>query len=152
MYQRDAVRAVRQLARNLRPGGLVVLHEHDTTMVPVSLVRMPLHRRAQEWIKRTIEREGADLHMGFNLHGLLTRAGLPVEQVRAEAVVQTPGTPHAVGAIVRAILPRIVERGVATESEIGIDTLQRRLDEERVDTDATYIGDMMFGAWARRPT
>lgn len=151
MYQPDVVRAVRKLAGSLRPGGLAVFQEHDTTMVPASLAPMPLHRRAQGWIQRTIEREGADIHMGLNLHGALTRAGLSVERVRAEAIVQTPEAPYAVGAIVRAILPRIAARGVATADEVGIDTLQRRLDEERAGTDATYVGDMVFGAWARKP-
>lgn len=152
MYQFDTVLAVRQLARSLRPGGLIVFQEHDTTMVPVSLVPMPLHRQVQGWIKQTIEREGADVHMGFNLYRVLTRAGLSVEQVRAEAIVQTSEAPHAVGAIIRAMLPRIVEHGVATKDEIGIDTLQERLDEERMNTHTTYVGDMMFGAWARTPT
>lgn len=151
MYQPDAVRAVQRLALNVRPGGLIVFQEHDSTMVPASLVPMPLHRRAQEWIWRTVEREGADVHMGFGLHAALARAGLSVEHVRAEAVVQTPEEPYGVGAIVRALLPRIVRQGVATEAEIDADTLDRRLDEERVGTNATYVGDVMFGAWARKP-
>jgi SAM-dependent methyltransferase len=151
MYQPDAALAVRLLARNVRPGGLVVFQEHDSTMVPASLAPMPLHRRAQEWIWRTVEREGADVHMGFGLHAALARAGLSVERVRAEAVVQTPDAPYGLGAIVRAILPRIVRQGVATEDEIDAGTLDRRLDEERAGTGATYVGDMVFGAWARKP-
>ncbi|PDT80237.1 methyltransferase domain-containing protein [Sinorhizobium sp. BJ1] len=150
MYQSDTVRAVREIVRYLRPGGIVLFQEHDTTMVPVSLKPMPLHEQVQRWIKQTIEREGADIHMGFNLHNVLTQAGLAVEHVRAEAIVQTPENPHAVGAIIRAMLPRLVEHGVATEDEIEIETLQHRLDEERLSTNTTYIGDMMFGAWARK--
>jgi hypothetical protein len=63
--------------------------------------------------------------MGFGLHTALTEAGLSVEHVRAEAIVQTPSARHDIGAIVRAILPRIVKQGVATEVEIDIDTLDR---------------------------
>ncbi len=36
-----------------------------------------------------IEREGADLHIGFNLHRSFTQAGLDVEVVRAECVLHT---------------------------------------------------------------
>ncbi|MFI4974899.1 MAG: methyltransferase domain-containing protein [Caulobacterales bacterium] len=151
MYQPDAVLALAQLARGVRPGGLIVFQEHDTTMTPASLAPMPLHRRAQGWIRQTIEREGADLHMGFGLYAALTGAGLAVERVRAEAIVQTPNAPHAVATIIRAMLPRIVSHGVATENEIDIDTLDRRLGEERTGTDAIYVGDVMFGAWARKP-
>jgi len=151
MYQPDSVRAVAKVADVLRPGGLVVFHEHDTTMVPAALETMPLHRRVQSWMQETIAREGADVHMGFHLHNVLTQAGLMVEHVRAEAIVQTPGQPYAVAGIIRAILPRIVAHGVASEDEIGIDTLEQRLDAERLGTNATYVGDMMFGAWARKP-
>lgn len=151
MYQRDTVAAVRALAKSVRPGGLIVFHEHDTTMVPASLDGMPLHRQVQGWLKHMLEYEGADIHMGFNLYDVLTRAGLAVEAVRAEAIVQTPASPYALGQIVRAVWPRIVAAGVVTEEEIGVETLDRRLDDERLRSNATYVGDMMFGAWARKP-
>lgn len=61
-----------------------------------------------------IAREGADLHIGFNLHGILTKAGLNVECVRAECLVQTRDAPYGLGSIVKACLPRIVALGVAT--------------------------------------
>ena len=152
MYQPDTARTVRILAERLRPGGLIVFQEHDATMTPASLAPFPLHERAQGWLRGMIEREGADLHIGFHLPGILARAGLDVEHVRAEAIVQTPDMPYALGNIVRACLPRIIGHGVATADEVGIDTLQDRLNTERTATDGVYIGDMMFGAWARKAT
>ncbi|MGK9170580.1 methyltransferase domain-containing protein [Inquilinus limosus] len=152
MYQPDPVQALRNLHRFLRTDGLVVLQEHDTTMVPASVRQMPLHAMVQGWIKQTLEREGADTHMGFHLHEALTAAGLMVEQVRAEPIVQTPTQKYPVGAIIRAMLPRIVQHGVATEEEVDIETLDSRLDAERLSTGATYVGDVMFGAWARKRT
>jgi ubiquinone/menaquinone biosynthesis C-methylase UbiE len=149
MYQRDAALAIRQLARALRPGGLMVFQEHDATMVPASLIPLPLHERVHHWIWQTVEREGANIHMGFELVSALERAGLTVEHVRAEAIVQTPTIHHVTGAIVAAILPRIVKQGVATEAEIEADTLGQRLAAERQAANATYVGDMVFGAWAR---
>lgn len=120
-------------------------------MVPACLTPLLLHERVHAWIWTTVEREGANRHMGSEFPGVFERAGLVVEQVRAEAVVQTPNAPHDVGTIVRAMLPRIVEHGVATEAEVDIDTLDRRLVEERERANTTYIGDMVFGAWARKP-
>lgn len=151
MYQPDAVTALKSLAKAVRPGGLVVFHEHDTTMVPVSLVPMPLHYQVQDWLREMLQREGANLHMGFELDTALTEAGLTVEQVRAEAILQTPHIRYDIAGIIRAVLPRIVRHGIASEAAVDIETLELRLDEERKATKATYVGDMMFGAWARKP-
>lgn len=150
MYQRDAVATLRALSKCLRPGGIMVFQEHDTTMVPASLDSFPLHQKAQGWIQAMIAREGADLNIGFHLHSLFTRAGLAVESVRAECLVQTPDTPYNLGKIVRACLPRITALGVASAEEVGIETLQERLDDERSSSPDIYIGDMMFGGWARK--
>lgn len=98
-----------------------------------------------------IAREGADLHIGLKLHAIFTKAGLIVENVRAECIVQTPDSAYALGYIVRACLPRIVALGVATADEVDTETLQQRLDDERTQSESIYIGDFMFGAWARNP-
>jgi SAM-dependent methyltransferase len=151
MYQADPVAALRAVVRVLRPGALVVFQEADATMVPASRVPLPLNARANGWMWRTVEREGGNIHMGFELAPALAQAGLVVEQVRAEAIVQTPTQRHPVGMIVRAMLPRILEHGVATEAEIDVDTLDERLAAECAAANATYVGDMAFGAWARVP-
>jgi ubiquinone/menaquinone biosynthesis C-methylase UbiE len=57
MYQSDALRAIQRLADSVRPCGLIVFQEHDSTMTPASLVPMPLHQRVHDWIWRTVERE-----------------------------------------------------------------------------------------------
>lgn len=151
MYQTDTVAAVTELAKHLRPGGVMIFQEHDTTMAPASVDLFELHRKAQSWIQHVIALEGADLEIGFNLHSILTNAGLYVESVQPEYLVQTPDTPYNLGNIVKACLPRIVALGVATPEEIGIETLQQRLDDERNKSKGIYIGDVIFGAWARKP-
>lgn len=151
MYQPDAVATLRRLAEAVRPGGLVIFQEHDSTATPISFKPLPLHERVHGWMWRTVEREGADIHMGFGLAAALTGAGLTVESVRAEAIVQTPTHAHWSGTIVRAMLPRITRHGVATEEEIDVETLDRRLQEERETTGASFIGELVFGAWARKP-
>jgi cyclopropane fatty-acyl-phospholipid synthase-like methyltransferase len=150
MYQRDAVATIRALSNRLRPGGVMVFQEHDTTMAPASVDPFPLHKRAQFWIQEMIAREGADLHIGFNLHRIFTQAGLTVESVRAECLIQTPDSPYSLGAIVRACLPRILALGVASAEEVGIETLQERLDQERSASSGVYVGDVMFASWARK--
>jgi ubiquinone/menaquinone biosynthesis C-methylase UbiE len=151
MYQPNAVEAVRSLANAVKPNGLVIFHEHDSSILHAHPERLPLHERVHGWIWRTIEREGGNVHMGFELARVLELAGLHVEHVRAEAVVQIPGAHYTIAPIIRAMLHRIVQQGVASESEIDVDTLDQRLAEERRKANATYIGEMVFGAWARKP-
>ncbi|MGE7991524.1 methyltransferase domain-containing protein [Pseudomonas sp. NPDC089554] len=151
MYLPDAVKAVRGLARLLLPGGVMAFQEHDSTLAPASLDAFPLHRKAQKWLHRMLEREGADLHIGFNLHRIFTQAGLQVDDLRAECLVQTPDNAYGLGQIIQACLPRIVDLGVATAREVGIETLQARLDAERLQSQGIYIGDLAFGVMAYKP-
>ena len=150
MYLPDPVDAIRRVAGTLRPGGVVALLEHDATMVPGRLKPLPLLELVTSWIWKTVEREGANIHIGFDLPQILELAGLTVEHVRAEAIIQTPKTHYPTAAIVRAILPRIIRNSVATEEEINIDTLDQRLSEERIQAGSTYVSDMVFTVWARK--
>lgn len=151
MYLPDQVVAVRALASALRPGGTLIVQEHDATMRAASAT-LPLHERVHGWLWSTVRHEGADPGTGFGLHVTLTEAGLAVSHVRAEAIVQTPDQSYVTAAIVRALIPRIEAAGVATADEIDVDTLDERLARERATHGATYIGEMIFGAWARRPS
>lgn len=152
MYQPDAAACLARLASVLVPGGLIVLQEHDSTAMPICRPRMPLHERVSGWIWETVAHEGADVHMGLNLAPALVRSGFTVERVRAEATVLTVHQSHAIGVIVRAMLERIVAAGVATAREIDIDTLDERLAAERQASSGTCLWEMVFGAWARKPS
>lgn len=149
-YQQDLVAVLKNLNTVLKPNGIMVFHEHDATMCPMSVMNMPLHATVQSWMLKTVIAEGANTRIGFDLRSALVSAGLEVTHVRAEALVQTPEQPYAAGAIVKAILPRIIAQGVATAEEIDVETLQSRLDEERRNTECVYIADMMFGFCSRK--
>jgi ubiquinone/menaquinone biosynthesis C-methylase UbiE len=151
MYQADPVDAVRRLARSVRPGGLIVFQEYDSTVPPTSLVPFPLEEQVRRWIWETLERSGADVHMGFKLYSVLMEAGLSAPEVRAEAIVRTPTTRYPTVPLIRVLLPRMVEYGIATEREVDVETLEMRLLEERQKASSTYVGNVVFGAWARLP-
>lgn len=152
MYLPDPVGALRRLAAIVRPGGPIAFHELDSTMIPASRVALPLHERAHGWIWKTLEREGANLHMGFDLASVFAEAGLVVGGVHAEARVQSPATRSEIGPVLRYLIPRLERQGVATAAELDVDTIDERLDEERRQANATYVGEVMFGGWARSPT
>ena len=150
MYLADPVATVASLARHLRPGGLFIAHEHDNTLGPVSHPPMPLHLLAQSWMRRTVEAEGVDMAIGFHLPGILAAAGLTCAGLTSEGILQTPEQPYELGSIIAAIADRIVERGIASYEEMGLDDLIERLDKERAEMNAVYWADTMFGVWARK--
>lgn len=151
MYLPEPVEAIRRIASMLRPGGVVAFLEHDATMVPGRVTPLPLQEEVNRWIWETVKREGANLHIGFDLPVILEQAGLTVEHIRAESIIQTPHTSYPSVFIIRAMLPRILQTGVATEKEIDIETLEERLFDERKRVNATYVSDMVFTIWGRKP-
>jgi SAM-dependent methyltransferase len=152
MYLRSPAETLSALSAKLVPGGTVVFQEIDFSMVPASVESLPVHNQVTRWLRTMIEREGADPHMGFHLVPALGRAGFAVQHVRADALVQCPELPFDVVSVLRAVLPRLLEHRVATEAELGLDTLAQRLAAERTQTNGTFVGDLYFGAWATKPT
>jgi hypothetical protein len=150
MYQPDAARAVAQLVDAVRPGGVIAFHEHDMVAVNDGRTSLPLHDVVRSWLREMLRLEGANLRMGFELHSALSAAGLVVERVRAEANVLTPTAGYPVASIIRAVLPRLQELGIATEAEIDVETLDERLAAERGRASATCLWEMVFCAWARK--
>jgi SAM-dependent methyltransferase len=149
MYLEDPAKTLRVICKRLRPGGVAIFQEIDFAMVPEGMESLPLHAQASAWIRCMIEREGANPHMGFHLATALREAGLSVQHTRAEAMVQCPEVSYDVAEVLKAVSARLFEHGVVTAAELGLDTLAARLAEERARTNATFIADMYFGAWAR---
>jgi SAM-dependent methyltransferase len=150
MYQPDAAQAVAQLTNAVRSGGIVAFHEHDMVVVQDGRTSLPLHDLVRSWLRAMLRLEGANLHMGFDLHSALTSGGVAVERVRAEANVLTPTTSYPIAAIIRAVLPRLLQLGVTTEEEADVDTLDDRLTAERQAAGATCVWEMVFCAWGRK--
>lgn len=150
MYLPDPKRTISELSTMLKVGGLMIFQESDSTLSSKSIIPMPLHKQVDKWIWDTVEHEGGNIHIGFNLWSLFTQKGLTVENLRAEAIVQTPDKPLPRALIVKLMLPRIIKAGVATEDEIDINNLEDRLTKERMNSNATYISEIVFHGWARK--
>jgi hypothetical protein len=54
-------------------------------------------------------------------------------------------------AVVRAMKDPIVNSGVATEKEMGLDTLEQRLGEAFMSANAVFSLPTVVGGWGRRP-
>jgi ubiquinone/menaquinone biosynthesis C-methylase UbiE len=149
MYLPNPIDVLRNISGVLKENGIVAFQEIDSTVTPGRTEPLPLHEKVNKWIWRTIEKEGANINMGFALPSVLQQSGFVVENIMAEANIQGQKTHHPLAKVVRAILHRIVEHGVATKTEIEIETLEQRLNDERSDS-SVFISELSFSIWARK--
>ncbi len=146
---------LRRLLTHLRPGGVVAFQEYDMVGIPdSSLPRSPLWEQAANWCVQTFQRAGVEIRMGMKLHSTFLEVGLPAPQLRYEAAIGAG--PDWLGYAwladaVRALTPLIVKFGLATEEEIGIETLADRIREEIVSRQGAARLPALASAWVRKP-
>jgi SAM-dependent methyltransferase len=133
-------------------GGLLAFQEFDLTSCPQGHPEMPLMFRTQDLICEFFRRGLRRPRTGPELPHLLVEAGLPSVECRAECTMD--GGPHGqmpawMAETVRSLLPRMVDLGITTAGEVGIDTLEDRLREEVLRVGGFTVSPMMYGAFGR---
>lgn len=152
MYFADPAVILRRLTRFLKPGGVVVFHELDTSGSKSEPV-CELFTTTVERIEQTLTRAGADIKMGLKLARVFQEAGLPRPQMIQGARVENgPDSEayHVVTHLTRTLLPLMERTGIATAAEVEIDTLADRIREEAVANNATWVSPSFIGAWTRK--
>jgi SAM-dependent methyltransferase len=153
MYFADPAAALRALAARVRSGGLVAFHEFVPTRAE-SVPKCDLAERCIGWINGALSFAGAEVEMGYRLFSAFQGAGLPPPQMRLEGrIVGGPDVQayRAVAEVVRTLIPLIERAGLATETEIDIETLEERLRSEVVSSGAIIVTPPFVGAWAHKP-
>ena len=146
MYLSEPAATLRRLLTHLRPGGTVFFQEFILLDSPTLL---PLHDRVRGWMKTMLAEEDASWQFGRELPRVFAEAGLPPPAMRAEADVAAPGQPDSLADRVRFVLPRLLQAGISA-SDIEIDTLAARLQEERDSLREPWFGEMAVAAWVNR--
>ena len=113
-----------------------------------------LWQQVQHWIAETFRRGDVQYDIGGRLYHVFRRAGLPgpavLEHITAGGgAAMRPYCENSAG-IVRSLLPRMEQFGIATAAEVQVDTLADRLEQEicAADSQITYIP--IVGAWTIR--
>jgi SAM-dependent methyltransferase len=155
MYVADPAGAVRHLADQVRPGGVLALSDYNLTAASCrTSPAIPLWDRAWSWIVQTAARAGIPAEMGFSLRRVFLEAGLPEPALALESYVG--GGPDSLAYTwmaesVRSMLPLIERFGVASATEVDIDTLADRLRDEVLAVDAVAKSPDLVSAWVRLP-
>jgi ubiquinone/menaquinone biosynthesis C-methylase UbiE len=153
MYMPDPAATLRALARHLRPGGIIAFGEYNIT--PAAMrepAGLPLSQKLFAWIEGAFRYAGAETRMGDKLFLTFRKADLPFPTL--SLMSHMGGGPDWDGyayaaATVRSLLPLILKAGLASEEEIGIDTLEERLRTELVAANGVIRLPELVNAWAR---
>jgi hypothetical protein len=152
MYYPDPVGALRNLARHVRPGGLVVFQEFDFANCR-SHPSMPLFDRSVALIRDTLVATGARPHLGLQLYSVFSDAGLPGPTMRMDALIG--GGPEVlaydlVAEVIQSLLPAMEKLSVASATTVDVPTLAHRLRQEVAGAKAVVVSPGLIGAWSRK--
>jgi SAM-dependent methyltransferase len=147
----DAVEVLQHHLEALRPGGLLVALDFD---VGSARAEPPLRLIATltGWISTAFRLAGANPAIGARLELLLRAAGLEaVESFGVQDYVgpHDPRGPALLAGVVRSLAEPILAAGIATETELSLDTLQQRLTRDPAAANATLLPPTLVGAWGR---
>jgi len=151
IYLGDAAAGVRAFARYLKPGGLVYFQEFCYPGVS-AVPPVPLYDECIRMISEAFERANIPLYSGMNLARIYRDAGLPAPKMLAMSRIETgPDSPAYayMAQTIRSLLPLIEKTGVATKTQVDIDTLAARLKEESVSREAVLHLAELIAAWTR---
>jgi SAM-dependent methyltransferase len=145
----DPAEVLRRQATLLRPGGLVVAMEADQSTWR-SMPETALYTQAASWAVEALTRAGLAMN-GPRLWAILEEAGLRPLGVIGVQPTFGPGDDSGLAVeveLLRNLAPLIVGTGVATAEEIGMETLEHRLREERGKARAVGATPMGICVWA----
>jgi ubiquinone/menaquinone biosynthesis C-methylase UbiE len=155
LYVADASELVRAVADRVRPDGVLAFQELDLDPdVPSrSTVAGTLWDETGRRVIQTFVRAGTRVRAGRELFTVFSNAGLPAPQVREETLIG--GGPKFSGygwlaGVARSLAPLMERFGIATESELSIDTLADRIREDAVARQSLVWSPSWIGAFARK--
>jgi ubiquinone/menaquinone biosynthesis C-methylase UbiE len=157
LYLADPVAALRNVLRAVRENGLAVFYECN---FPAGLASFPvsaLHQLVGRCVSETFARGGVELAMGWKMRQTFLDAGLVSPQLYVDALINGGAewmerfAPFMAN-LLRSLMPKILEYGIATEEEIAIETFEQRYLEEVISQRSVVQYWSCVGAWARNPS
>jgi SAM-dependent methyltransferase len=153
-YQPDPAATLRHICGLLREGGIVAMLEPDMSLGVRSWPTVPLWQEVGDWIRETFRRGGVHYDIGARLYPLFRRAGLPGPTLRQDAPI---GGGEALRSLyehctdmVRSLLPRMEQFGIATAESVQVDTLAERLERETNAAESQIAYLPVIGAWTTK--
>lgn len=144
MYLPDTTATLARLAQLAKPSTILAFQEHARAALPTGAGDLPVHRQCYNMVWDTVAAEKGDVTLGYRLAGLVRAAGFAIEHTRSEGVLIQPWEESFLPTLMRVMMSRMIEHGVAREDEVDLDTLAHRIDEERRAAISTIFWDLAF--------
>ena len=106
--------------------------------------------RTRDWVIAAFRHAGAHPTVGTRLKLLLEAAGLTGVVsfgVQGYMAPDDPTGPALLAGVAGTLSPVILGAGIATEHELGLDTLEARLADALREADAVFLPPTVVGAW-----
>jgi 2-polyprenyl-3-methyl-5-hydroxy-6-metoxy-1,4-benzoquinol methylase len=157
LYVADPSELVHAVADRVRPGGVVAFQEldMDPAVSSRSTAAATLWDETGHRVVETFVRAGTRVRVGRELLSVFLNAGLPAPEVREETLIG--GGPEFGGygwlaGVARSLAPLMQRFGIATTSDLGIETLADRIRVDALTRQALVWSPPFIGAFARRST
>ena len=145
----DPEAVLRHHVAAIRPGGRMAMVDFDVggarSEPPVDTVM-----RTRDWVIAAFRHAGAHPTVGTRLKLLLEAAGLTDVVsfgVQGYMAPDDPTGPALLAGVAGTLSPVILKAGIATEHELGLDTLEARLSDALREADAVFLPPTVVGAW-----
>jgi ubiquinone/menaquinone biosynthesis C-methylase UbiE len=152
-YLPDPAAALNRLARFVRPGGIVVMHDMDVSNPDVSFPLCQIWNDCYALLSELFWARGIAPDFGRHLTRVFLDAGLPWPDVESGAM--TGGKPGStvftwLGSAVQAVVPLLVQAGIELPEGVAIDdSLAAMLERAVLDSRSMVLGNTHYGAWVR---
>jgi ubiquinone/menaquinone biosynthesis C-methylase UbiE len=145
----DPVAVVHHHLAAVRPGGILSMIDFDVggarSDPPVDLAMVTRDR-----VLAAFRHVGAHPTIGTRLGRVLESAGVAdvtTFGIQGYMAPDDPMGPRLLAGVAGTLGPVIVDAGIATDEELGLDTLEQRLSEALRGADATFLPPTVVGAW-----
>ena len=134
-------------------GGVVAFHDLDLTTDGASFPSSLLHQQVLAWVKAALASGGAEVAAGTKLHRISLDAGLDAPEMQVSALMggRRPfleAFATCASETVRTRLPLLVAGAIATEEEVGIETLAACYRAELLRQGSEVRNLLFMGGWA----
>lgn len=151
LHQADPARTLRNVAKLLRPGGVVIAHEpSDSPMdAPASEPHVPAMTRVWELVIAAARARGARTDFGRKGKTYLEDAGFTVESHHAYAVHYPPEIGYEIPRVaLHSLRPTIAEHGLASEDEIA--QLDQEIENAKRNPNVQWVSSPLMLEWIGR--